>query len=128
MRVLLDTCTFLWLDAASPELSTKARAVLDEGDVEVFVSIASIWEIGIKQSLGKLPFVAPVEEVVRRYSSQGSIQVIPIRVEHVSRIESLPFVHRDPFDRILAAQAIEEELTVLSPDSRFTQYGVRRIW
>lgn len=92
------------------------------------MSIVSIWEIGIKRSLGKLPFVGPVDEVVRRYTAGNMIQFLPIRVQHVTRIESLPFIHRDPFDRILAAQAVVEGLTVLSPDSRFSDYGAQRIW
>jgi PIN domain nuclease of toxin-antitoxin system len=128
MRLLLDTHTFLWLAADSPELSERARAAfLDPGN-ELRLSLASVWEIAIKASLGKLVLRTTVDSLVREAVQQRGIALLPIELAHVLRVRDLPFHHRDPFDRLLVAQAESERLTILGRDEAFDRYGVTRVW
>ena len=128
MRFLLDTHTLLWCFNASPSLSSRARRAIEDLDNEVLVSAASAWEIATKVRLGKL---AAGEELVsdfERYVAQLGFEGLPISVQHAVRSGKLPGEHRDPFDRILIAQAQAEDLSIISNDRIFDVYHVERTW
>ena len=128
MRLLLDTHTFLWWVADAPELSARARTAIARSRNECFVSLASLWELAIKSSLGKLEISGSLARFIPEQLAANRFRELGIEVRHVARVARLPFHHRDPFDRLLAAQALEEELTIVSADPLFRRYGVRRIW
>ena len=128
MRVLLDTHAFLWWVADSTKLSASAHRAIGDEDNDVFVSAASAWEIATKHRLGKLPGAeALAVDIVGTISDQG-FDKLPIGVEDAARAGALPGIHRDPFDRVLIAQAMRRNLVLISNESRFDQYGVRRLW
>ncbi len=128
MRLLLDTHVFLWWTGASHALSDRARQVIaDDGD-ECFVSIASCWEMAIKASLGKLRLTQPVATFVAEQLRLNGFRLLPVELRHVAAVESLPFHHRDPFDRLLVVQARDEGLTFVTADSRLAEYGVSVLW
>lgn len=128
MRLLLDTHAFLWWVADAPELSAKARKAIAHLQNECLVSIASCWELAIKMSRGKLEISGSVERFIPEQLAANRFRELGIEVRHVARVARLPFHHRDPFDRLLAAQALEEGLTIVSADPVFRRYGVKRIW
>lgn len=128
MAILLDTHAFLWWVDDSDRLPKRARAAIGRPDQSCYVSLASCWEIAIKVSLGKLTITASLERFLTEQMALNGIEPLPITIGHVVRVASLPFHHRDPFDRLLAAQAIDEDLTIVSADPMFKKYGVRRIW
>ncbi|WP_053764824.1 type II toxin-antitoxin system VapC family toxin [Leptospirillum ferriphilum] len=114
--------------AADPFLSTGVRALLSDPQTEGFISLASVWEMAIKVRLGKLRFSAPLEKFLPEQLSLNNFQILSIDVRHISRLPSLPFHHRDPFDRLLVTQCPEENMPILSRDPVFGLYGTRRIW
>ncbi len=128
MRVLLDTHTFLWWVEDAPALSKKARTAIGDPDNECLLSLASCWEMAIKLSLGKLRLPSAVERFVPEQLAANAFRQLAIEFRHVARIAALPFHHRDPFDRLLAAQALEEGCAIVSADPMFRKYGVKRIW
>lgn len=128
MRLLLDTHAFLWWVEGSTELSRRATRAIGDAENECFLSVASCWEIAIKASLGKLKLDAPLEEFVPEQMAANRFGLLPIDFRHVARVATLPFHHRDPFDRLLIAQAGSEEMAVVSADRTFRRYGVRRVW
>lgn len=128
MRILLDTHAFLWTSISSPRLSTKASELFLDPRHDLYLSTASIWEMAIKCSLGKLTFHKPFESYILDILQENSIQQLGIEFRHVTRVAALPFHHRDPFDRLLISQALEEKIAVLSCDTLFDLYGVERIW
>lgn len=128
MRLLLDTHTFLWLAADAPELSETARAAFLDPANELRLSLASVWEIAIKVSLGKLRLRTTLDALVRDGMGQRGLSLLPIELAHVLRVRELPFHHRDPFDRLLIAQAESEGLAILGRDPAFDPYGVPRVW
>lgn len=128
MRILLDTHAFLWWVQDAPPLSGKARAAIADPENEALVSLASCWEMAIKVSLGKLKLPGAIERFVPEQLAVNGFQQLPIDFRHVARVASLPFHHRDPFDRLLAAQALEEGLTIISAEGVFRKYGIPRIW
>ena len=128
MRFLLDTHSLLWFLAGDPNLTERARRVIENPEYDILASIASLWEVAIKHSLGKLQLAEPFEELFPRHLSLNSIVLLTIRQDHVARVSSLPFHHRDPFDRLLVAQALVEEIPILSGDDALDAYGVERIW
>lgn len=123
---LLDTHTLLWYLRDSEELSEAARRTIDNAE-EVFVSIASFWEIAIKQSQGKLRFDASMQEL-EDLCRERDIRILNIRPVALERIKTLPDIHRDPFDRLLVAQALEEDLAIVTRDRIIPQYEVKTIW
>jgi PIN domain nuclease of toxin-antitoxin system len=127
VRLLLDTHAFLWWVADSRELSRKARAAIGSGRNQCLVSIASGWEIAIKVSLGKLRIEGALDRFLPEQIAANGFQPLPIDLKHAARVATLPFHHRDPFDRLLVAQALEEDLAIVTADPVFTKYGVRRI-
>lgn len=128
MRLLLDTHSFLWFVGGNSRLSSPARTVIEDATNEAFLSIASLWEMGIKISLGKLNIAQPFEEFITRQLAVNHIQLLPITLEHVARIVTLPFHHRDPFDRLLAVQGLAERMPIVSIDEVFTAYGLMQVW
>jgi PIN domain nuclease of toxin-antitoxin system len=128
VKLLLDTHAFLWWVGASRELSRRARAAIGSGRNECFVSVASGWEIGIKVSLGTLRIEGALDRFLPEQLAANSFQPLPIEVSHCARVAVLPFHHRDPFDRMLVAQALEEGLAVVTADPVFAKYGVKRVW
>ncbi|HEY6837101.1 MAG TPA: type II toxin-antitoxin system VapC family toxin [Geobacteraceae bacterium] len=128
MRLLLDTHTFLWWVADDPSLSRPARKAIADARNECLVSLASCWELSIKCSLGKLRLSQPVERFIPEEMTVNGFHLLPIEFRHVAKVEALPFHHRDPFDRLLVAQALTEKLTLVSADETLARYGVKRIW
>jgi len=128
MRLLLDTHAFLWWVNDSPELSRRARSAIADQRNECFLSLASCWEMAIKVSTGKLGLPTGVERFIQGQLAANWIRELPIDLAHVARAGLLPFHHRDPFDRLLAAQALEEDLAIVSADPVFRKYGVKRVW
>jgi PIN domain nuclease of toxin-antitoxin system len=128
MRLLLDTHAFLWWVDDAPALSRKARTVIADPGNDCLLSLASCWEMAIKLSLGKLRLPGAIERFIPEQLAANAIRQLTIDFRHVARVAALPFHHRDPFDRLLAAQALEERCPIVSADPIFRKYGVRRIW
>jgi PIN domain nuclease of toxin-antitoxin system len=128
MRLLLDTHTFLWWVNDSDALSRTAGARIADERNECWLSLASAWEMAIKVGTGKLELPAPVERFVEEQLAANAFRALPIELSHLARVATLPFHHRDPFDRLLAAQALKEKLTIVSVDPVFRKYGVKRVW
>ncbi len=127
MSYLADTHVLLWAVREPERVSSLARSVLEDGSQVVYFSIASIWEIAIKQSLGKLKLDATVREFVQA-QIHNDFKLLPVDVEHIARTATLPLHHRDPFDRMLIAQAEVEDLQIITMDASFSQYDVRCVW
>ncbi len=127
MKILLDTQCWLWWISHPSRLTEAAREIISERDNEVHLSAASSWEIGIKYALGKLQVPEPPEEFVPPRLLRDGILPMPIKHIHALRVGALPLYHRDPFDRILIAQAQIEQCTLLSSDSQFADYDVALI-
>ena len=128
MRLLLDTHTFIWFVIDSPKLSVTVRALIEDEDNEKLLSTASVWEIAIKQSTGKLYFGLPFRIFIEQQLSLNSIELLSINLDHIDVIAALPFHHRDPFDRLLIAQSMVERIPILSADSAFDAYPITRLW
>ena len=128
MKLLLDTHAFLWWVGASQELSRKARTAIGSARNECFVSVASAWEIAINVSLGKLRIEGALDRFLPEQLAVNGFVALAIDLKHTARVATLPFHHRDPFDRLLIAQALEEDLKVVTADSMFADYGLTRIW
>jgi PIN domain nuclease of toxin-antitoxin system len=126
MKVLLDTNTFLWGLSAPEKLSPTARKAVASS--ERLLSVASIWEVLIKVRIGKLPLPIPAGEYLTSQMSTNGVSVLSVKLDHVLQIENLPMHHRDPFDRILIAQSMEEDWPVITSDPVFKKYPVRVIW
>ena len=127
MNLLLDTHAFLWFVAGDQRLSANARQALEAADAELFLSAASIWEMAIKSSLGRLTLPLPLDEYIAEKLIQG-VRVLPVDWTHAAAVEKMPFHHRDPFDRLLIAQATAENLPLVSADPELRAYKVKLIW
>jgi PIN domain nuclease of toxin-antitoxin system len=119
MRVLLDTHAFLWFIEGKDSLSIFARRTIEDETTERFVSIASLWEAAIKFSIGKLDLQQPFATLISRQLEENAMALLPIRVEHLTYLTTLPFHHRDPFDRLLIVQAMVENMPIISTDEAF---------
>ncbi|AUB84258.1 twitching motility protein PilT [Candidatus Thiodictyon syntrophicum] len=128
MRVLLDTHALLWFLLDDPKLSRVARDVIANAQHRPEVSPASYWEIAIKISLGKYELREPLGAFMDRELADNDIRILPILPRHAAALTDLPFHHRDPFDRLIIAQAMVEGIPVVSTDPLFDPYPVRRIW
>jgi PIN domain nuclease of toxin-antitoxin system len=128
MRLLLDTCTFLWLVGGAPEISRPAREAFANPDNEVLLSAASAWEIAVKHRLGRLPLPEPPDSFVPRQRQAHGIDPLDIDEQSALHVAKLPDLHRDPFDRMLVAQALAGGLVLLTPDETIRQYPVRTLW
>lgn len=128
MRLLLDTHAFLWWITDDPRLSEKAREIMGDGKNQLFLSVASGWEIAIKAKLGKLKVSDDLEHFIPEQVALNAIENLPILLSHVLHVYALPDYHRDPFDRLLISQAQLEELPILTADSQISQYPVEVVW
>jgi PIN domain nuclease of toxin-antitoxin system len=129
VRLLLDTHAFLWWVFADPKLSRRARtAIEDDAENQVFVSAASAWEIATKYRIGKLPNAAAVASDVARTVAEEGFNELSVSVRHAERAGSLVGHHQDPFDRMLIAQAMLDDLALVSNERAFDVYGVKRLW
>ena len=124
MKYLLDTHIVLWLAENSPNLSETAKTILLDGGNEKFVSIASCWEVSIKVGLNKLDLVGGTSEFFRIIETNG-FEILSIERKHLKVFETLPFLHRDPFDRLLVSTAISEDMTLLSADAQVLGYAAK---
>lgn len=128
MKILLDTCTFLWIVSDSPDLSGAARKLFSDPANEVYLSVASAWEIIVKHDLGKLPLPEPPHDFIKKWRTRHDIDSLPLDEAAVLQLSRLPGYHKDPFDRILICQAIAGGLVILTPDPHITGYPVRTEW
>jgi len=128
LKLLLDTCTFLWAIEGGGELSPTAREVLVDPAHDVFLSAVSVWEITIKHGLGRLPLPEPPERYIPAQRTTRGITALPLDEDAVLQLPRLPALHRDPFDRLLVAQAIVHGMTILTPDPIISQYPARTMW
>ncbi len=127
MRLLLDTHAFLWFVAGDKKLTRAARRAIEHDDAEIYLSAATVWEMAIKASLGRLTLPMSVAEFVADKLRAG-VRVLPVDWQHAAAVERLPFHHRDPFDRVLVAQAQVERLAIVTGDRVFRRYGVQIVW
>jgi len=128
MRILLDTCTFLWIIADAPELSTRARELFGDPGNEVFLSSVSTWEISIKHALGRLPLPEAPERFIPTEREQHGVETLPLEESATLHLTRLPQLHKDPFDRMLICQAIIHGMVIITPDELILQYPVRSTW
>ena len=124
MKLLLDTHVLLWAASEPEQLTAAARDALEDGTNDVFVSVVSAWEIAIKQSLGKLELAKPAEQWLPDVLRRTGFELAEVGLAAALRVRALPWHHRDPFDRLLVAQATEDGYTVVTRDSAFEAYGV----
>jgi PIN domain nuclease of toxin-antitoxin system len=128
VRILLDTCTFLWIVAGSRELSARANEVFSDPANDVYLSSVSAWEIVVKHALGRLPLPEPPHQFVPRYRDLHEIAPLALDEDAVLKLARLPEYHRDPFDRMLICQAVSHGLAILTPDALITRYPVQTAW
>ena len=128
MRFLIDTHVFLWFIAGDTRLSETVRKAIEDENNEVLLSIASVWEIAIKTSVGKLALMKPFAELIPEQIADNEIDVLPIHFEDLKIVASLPLHHRDPFDRILIAQGIRYGVAIATDDPSFAYYGIPLFW
>lgn len=128
MRILLDTHSLLWFVGGDERLSSQARSLIKDLDNEVLISFASLWEIVIKTGLGKLNLGAPFESFVEEHVLLNDIGILGIGLPHLDELNRLPQHHKDPFDRLILAQALAEDLPLVANDGKFAPYNVRLLW
>jgi PIN domain nuclease of toxin-antitoxin system len=128
MKFLLDTDTFIWADLSPEKLSPKCQNLLLDPDNILILSLTSVWEMQIKYQLGKLNLRLPLPDLVREQQEINSIQILEIELDHVWALDRLENHHKDPFDRLLIAQAIVENISIVSNDGLFDRYSIERIW
>jgi PIN domain nuclease of toxin-antitoxin system len=128
MRVLIDTHIFIWYIQNSERLPSSIATYINDGRNDILLSIASVWEMAIKQSTGKLNLGLPYASFIAEQMRLNSIELLSLRLDHLEVVTTMPFHHRDPFDRILIAQAMLEDIGIVSADSIFSSYPVQRIW
>lgn len=127
-RFLLDTHSFLWWVEDSPNLSETARGVIRARENEIFLSLASVWELAIKVSLEKLVLSVSFEKFLTENLTSNDFHLFPVDLSHVVSVSTLPFHHRDPFDRLLVVQALKDNLPIVSADGVLDLYGIVRLW
>jgi PIN domain nuclease of toxin-antitoxin system len=128
VKLLLDTHAFLWWVEGAPAIGRRARREVADPDNEVFFSMASCWELAIKLSLGKLRLAQSLERFIPEQLTRNGFVLLGVEFRHVARVADLPFHHRDPFDRVLVAQALMDELVIVSADRIFRKYAVTVVW
>ena len=128
MKLLLDTHAFIWWDENPSKLGAAARLACSDPNNELVLSTASVWEIQLKQMVGKLALAKPLQRLLEDQTRENGLEISPVQVEHILHLDALPFHHRDPFDRILIAQAQVEGWTLVSHDDAFGSYGGSVLW
>ncbi|MCE2671131.1 MAG: type II toxin-antitoxin system VapC family toxin [Microcystis sp.] len=128
MNILLDSHTLIWFSQNSPQLSSSAIEILEDRNNLLFLSLVRVWEIQIKVQLGKLNLDISLSEIVKDQTKINDVQILPMKLSHIWTLDTLPYYHKDPFDRLLISQAITENLIILGVDSVFDSYPVEKIW
>jgi len=128
MRILLDTHVFLWWDSDPGKLSARVNNLLSDPENTIVLSVVSVWEIQIKKQLGKLSLSIPLDELLESQQQVNELEILPVNLEHVLMLENLPSVHKDPFDRMPAAQAKAENLTIMRADPTLASYDIEIVW
>jgi PIN domain nuclease of toxin-antitoxin system len=128
MRYLIDTHTLLWVVTKDQRLSETAKQLYLNTDNIIFLSSASIWELIIKISLKKLSIESPIKEFIENQIKGNDIKILNIEIKHILSLENLPYYHRDPFDRLIICQSINENIPIVSSDKVFDSYPIKRIW
>jgi len=128
MKLLLDTHAFLWFIGGDERLSPSARVLIENVSNDAYLSVASLWEMAIKISLGRLQLAQPFETFIPHQLSLNRIGLLGITMSHTAKVATLPFHHRDPFDRLLVAQAQVEQMPLVSSDPAFDAYSITRLW
>lgn len=128
MRLLLDTHVFLWWDHQPDKLPRQILALLQNPQHEIFLSVASVWEMQIKQQLGKLDLRLPLAQLIEDQQTVGGLQILAVLPSHVFGVAALPLIHKDPFDRMLIAQANLEQMSLVSADGMIKQYPFPVLW
>ncbi len=128
MKLLIDTHIFLWLNGDTSKLSQNFKVLCNSGEHDFYLSTASAWEIQIKHQLGKLSLPLSVAELVNKNTQENNIRLLPIELSHISYLEQLPPHHKDPFDRMIIAQAMLENMTIVSADQAFSAYSAPVVW
>ena len=127
MKYMMDTCAFIWYMTQDSKLPESIREIIFSSS-NMYVSIATLWEIAVKQTIGKLSAVTESVYEIAELCRNGGIVIMPLKLAYLERVKQLPLIHRDPFDRIIIATAIEEDLTLLTNDSNITKYELKTIW
>ncbi len=127
MNLLLDTHIFIWFSGEPEKLTQPVREALQDPDNQLFLSVASVWEMQIKAQLGRLTLPLPVKELVATQQRLNDLQILPLFLQHVWELGMLPPHHKDPFDRILIAQVLAEKWVFVTADSLLSQYSVPRL-
>jgi PIN domain nuclease of toxin-antitoxin system len=128
VRLLLDTHVLLWWDSEPSKIPPSTLQILENPQNNLWISIVSLWEIQIKTQLGKLKLNLPLQDLVAQQQQINGLQLLPIDLRHVLALEALPYHHKDPFDRLLIAQSVAENLVCVSADSVFKQYAISLLW
>ncbi len=129
MKILLDTCAFLWfVNGDIGKISKTAVDLFLDGESEFFLSVASCWEISIKWSISKLELRHPPDTFLKSQIRKNQLSLLPVELEHALQVAELPYHHHDPFDRLLVSQAIVEDIPLMSADKALSQYAIERIW
>jgi len=127
MRILIDTQAFIWFVEDDKQLPEEIKTKLEDLDNSIIISIASLWEMTLKMSLGKLHLGCNIEVMIEKVYQNG-FEVLPILPNHIIRLSKLDYFHRDPFDRIIISQGLSENIVIVSSDKAFDEYGVKRAW
>jgi PIN domain nuclease of toxin-antitoxin system len=128
MKLLLDTSAFLWFVGDLPKLSQSARRHIFDFNNHLYLSIASAWELGIKVGIGKFQLVQPIKTFITTQTQRNNIELLPIALDEIELVSALPLHHKDPFDRLLAAQSLVYAMPIISSDTKLDLYGVQRLW
>lgn len=128
MRLLLDTNAFIWRDDEHARISPRALVACQDEANTLLLSLVSIWEMQIKIQLGKLKFTVPLEEKIRNQQESNGLEILAITIRHIFTLDRLPDHHRDPFDRLLIAQSIHENVPIISHDPHVAKYPVQILW
>jgi PIN domain nuclease of toxin-antitoxin system len=124
MKLLLDTHIFIWWANQPDKLSQPALSALQDEANELLLSVATVWEMQIKIQLAKLKLSLPLNELVESQQEINNLKILPVALNHVLALDALPYHHKDPFDRLLIAQSLEEGATLVSTDSKFSEYSI----
>ena len=128
MKLLLDTHVFLWMNHSPEKLSTRFLELCEQAQDELYLSLVTPWEMQIKQQIGKLKIASPIAEMLEKNQQINRIQLLPIALEHILALDQLPLHHGDPFDRLLIAQSMVENMALVTADEKIRRYDVDVVW
>ena len=128
MRLFLDTHAFIWYTTDSSRLTATGRSLIDNGENDILLSTASVWEMAIKHSIGRLTFSMPFMEFIKQQIAVNRIDLLEITFDHIQVVASLLLHHRDPFDRLIIAQSMAQQIPILSVDAIFDASAIARLW